>query len=118
MVRQLLLPPHTSPPVCPQICVAVLLAAWSASDDSVVQPALLLGVTLGLLVYLAVLQPFTERGIAVAEGGSLLCEAAIFVCALLLKGGGPDMPQTRAATLAIVMLAFGCAAFVGQLVNQ
>ena len=70
------------------------------------------------LVYLCVLQPFTERGIQVVEGVSLLCEAAIFICALLLKGGGPDLTESRAATLAILMLAFGCAAFVGQLVNQ
>lgn len=99
------------------IAIGVVFAVWTENDNSSTQVIALLGIIGANFLYLLVFQPFTERGIQVAEAISLLCELLVFVGALLLIFY-EDWTSGTCEIVAYVMLALMLLAFVAQLINH
>lgn len=101
------------------VAVGVIFAAWEGSDgkNAAAQAIALLCISGGQFLYLVVYQPFTERGLQVVEAFGALCEAAMFLLALLLALHGGWSRGARDA-LAYLMLTSAALGLAVQLINH
>eukprot|EP00897_Mesotaenium_endlicherianum_P001114 jgi/Mesen1/11002/ME000097S10571 len=97
--------------------VGIVMAVWQGYGNRPVQSVLLLILTGSQFLYLFVFQPFTERGLQIAEAFSLLCESLLFVFALLVSTNDAWSRGARESA-AYIMIVLAFASFGGQLLNH